>query len=106
MIYSRLVELSHYNQIYQMKASPMFAHIWGMLLSVREIILFHLVQRLKAFRTFGSQSFRHSDGQHVQQGGGGRHGVLLLLSAPVSEQADSRPLLLGRQVRPTKARVR
>ena len=65
----------------------------GVLSSVREIILFHLMQRLKAFSTFGSQPFCHSNCQGIQQSGRGRHGMVLFFRAPVGKQADVRPLL-------------
>ena len=41
----------------------------GVISSVREIVLFHLMQRLKAFGAFGSQPLRHSNRQGIQQSG-------------------------------------
>ena len=67
----------------------------GVLSSVREIILFHLMQRLKAFSTFGSQPFCHSNCQGIQQSGRGRHGMVLFFRAPVGKQADVRPFFRG-----------
>lgn len=67
----------------------------GVLSSVREIILFHPMQRLKAFSTFGSQPFATATARASSRGRRGRHGMVLFFRAPVGKQADVRPLFRG-----------